>query len=62
MEISGLKPIMYAKKQLNEEETLDFIRKYENCKKNLVVDVEQVELLYNSVEKDLTLIAIFGIQ
>jgi hypothetical protein len=35
-------PVIYCKKILNDADTDDYVRKYENLRKNLVYDVEKI--------------------
>lgn len=50
MEIKGNKCFLYCKRELTEEDTNEYLSKYENLRRNLVSDAQELENLFNSVE------------
>ncbi|EGR30375.1 hypothetical protein IMG5_133420 [Ichthyophthirius multifiliis] len=62
MIFQGMRPLIYCKKELNDEQTDDYLRQYENLKKNLVQDDIKLQKLYEEIERDVQIIAVFGIQ
>ncbi|EAR93104.2 adenylate/guanylate cyclase domain protein (macronuclear) [Tetrahymena thermophila SB210] len=58
---NGMRPIIYCKRELNDEKTDDYLRQYENLKKNLVQDDSKLESLYDDIEKDLQIVTVFGV-
>jgi len=41
---------------------MDYVQKYENAHKNLTSNIDQREEIYNSIEQDLELICVLGMQ
>ena len=54
--------VIFAKRELNEEDTMQFVQKQETIKKNLASNQDELENLYNEIEKDLTFISALGIK
>lgn len=57
----GMRPILYCKRELNDEKTDEYLRSYENLKKNLVQDHKKLEALYDEIETDLNVICVVGL-
>ena len=62
MELKGLRSLIICKKEINEELTSDFLSKYENLRRSLVFEGEELERLFNEIESELKLIAIIGMK
>ncbi|KAL4496221.1 hypothetical protein ABPG72_012958 [Tetrahymena utriculariae] len=62
MESQGMRRFIYMKKELTEDQCMEYVQKYENAHKNLISNVDQREEIYNSIENDLELVCIIGLQ
>ncbi|KAL4479077.1 hypothetical protein ABPG73_022195 [Tetrahymena malaccensis] len=62
MESQGTRRFIYMKKELTEDQCMEYVQKYENAHKNLISNVDQREEIYNSIENDLELICVIGLQ
>ena len=58
----GLKIIVFAKRVLNETETLDFSTRYQNLKGSLYSQGDQLEELASKIESKLELLSIIGLK
>lgn len=61
METLGMRKFIYMKKELTEDQAMDYVQKYENAHKNLVTNVDQREEIYNSIENNLEFICVVGL-
>lgn len=62
MQNQGLKPIVYARKLLNPNETQSYYNKMKNLKTSLITQNEEVILLGKSLEFNLELLLIIGLK
>lgn len=60
--MKGESVMLYGKREFTEGETCNFISSYNNLYNNVVVEEEGLEGLFLSVEKDLNLLCVIGLE